>query len=79
MEIYFYNFESLEIYLFVLAMLLKNYIAMGVITIVWTLIGGTLAFGHLVGGSAFEISGTTILGNLDYFGLRGIDGDGTET
>jgi Amt family ammonium transporter len=63
----------------ILAMLLKNYIAMGVITIVWTLIGGTLAFGHLIGGSAFEISGTTILGNLDYFGLRGIDGEGTES
>jgi Amt family ammonium transporter len=63
----------------ILAMLLKNYIAMGVITIVWTLIGGTLAFGHLIGGSSFEISGTTILGNLDYFGLRGIDGEGTES
>lgn len=63
----------------ILAMLLKNYIAMGVITIVWTLIGGSLAFGHLIGGSAFEISGTTILGNLDYFGLRGIDGEGTES
>jgi len=63
----------------ILAMLLKNYIAMGVITIVWTLIGGSLAFGHLIGGNAFEIFGTTILGNLDYFGLRGIDGEGTES
>ncbi len=63
----------------ILAMLLKNYIAMGVITIVWTLIGGSLAFGHLIGGSALEISGTTILGNLDYFGLRGIDLPGTES
>ena len=56
----------------ILAMLLKNYIAMGVITIVWTLVGGSLAFGHLIGGDPMTISDTIILGNLDYFGLRGI-------
>ena len=56
----------------ILAMLLKNYIAMGVITIVWTLVGGSLAFGHLIGGDPMTISGTIVLGNLDYFGLRGI-------
>ena len=56
----------------ILAMLLKNYIAMGVITIVWTLVGGSLAFGHLIGGDPMTISDTIVLGNLDYFGLRGI-------
>ena len=56
----------------ILAMLLKNYIAMGVITIVWTLVGGSLAFGHLIGGDPMKISDTIVLGNLDYFGLRGI-------
>ena len=56
----------------ILAMLLKNYIAMGVITIVWTLVGGSLAFGHLIGGNPMTISDTIVLGNLDYFGLRGI-------
>ena len=56
----------------ILAMLLKNYIAMGVITIVWTLVGGSLAFGHLIGGDPMPISDTIVLGNLDYFGLRGI-------
>ena len=49
----------------ILAMLLKNYIAMGVITIVWTLVGGSLAFGHLIGGDPMTISDTIILGNLD--------------
>jgi len=56
----------------ILAMLLKNYIAMGVITIVWTLVGGSLAFGHLIGGDPMTISDTIVVGNLDYFGLRGI-------
>ena len=56
----------------ILAMLLKNYIAMGVITIVWTLVGGSRAFGHLIGGDPMTISDTIVLGNLDYFGLRGI-------
>src|SRR5438874_2027303 len=46
----------------VLAMLLKNYIAMGVVTVTWIVIGYTLAFGPDVGGGW--------LGNLDLVGLR---------
>ena len=34
----------------VLGMLMKNYISMGVITIVWIFVGYTLAFGGDVGG-----------------------------
>jgi Amt family ammonium transporter len=47
-----------------LAMLLKNYIAMGIVTITWILIGYTLAFGPDVGGGW--------LGNLDFWGLKDV-------
>ena len=45
-----------------LGMLMKNYIAMGVVTITWVVIGYTLAFGPDVGGG--------VLGNLSHVGLR---------
>ncbi|RLT36163.1 MAG: ammonium transporter [Chloroflexi bacterium] len=47
-----------------LGMLLKNYIAMGVVTITWVVIGYTLAFGPDLGGG--------MLGGLDYLGLKGV-------
>jgi len=56
-----------------LGMLLNNYIAMGVVTITWIVIGYTLAFGGDVGGGW--------LGNLDFVGLKDVsnvipDGEG---
>ena len=47
-----------------LGMLMKNYVAMGIVTITWVLIGYTLAFGPDTGGG--------FLGGLDYLGLRGV-------
>jgi len=43
-----------------LAMLMKNLVALGVITVTWMLIGFSLAFGEDIGG---------IIGDLHYFGL----------
>ncbi len=48
----------------VLGMLMKNYISMGVITIVWLFLGYSLAFGGEV-----NIGGLNILGNLDLVAL----------
>ena len=50
----------------VLNMLMKNFICMGVITIVWVVIGYTLAFG---GDGEF-------IGTLDHIGLDGLIGSG---
>ncbi len=47
-----------------LGMLLKNYIAMGVVTITWVVVGYTLAFGPDRGGG--------FLGGLDYLGLKNV-------
>ena len=47
-----------------LGMLLKNYIAMGVVTITWVVVGYTLAFGPDMGGG--------FLGGLDYLGLKNV-------
>ena len=44
----------------VLAMLMKNYVAMGIVTITWIVIGYSLAFSGDVG---------RVIGNLDLFGL----------
>ena len=43
-----------------LAMLMRNLVALGVISVVWMLIGFSLAFGEDIGG---------IVGDLHYFGL----------
>jgi Amt family ammonium transporter len=48
----------------VLGMLMKNYISMGVITIVWLFLGYSLAF-----GGATELGGLDILGNFDLVAL----------
>ncbi|RLT27794.1 MAG: ammonium transporter [Chloroflexi bacterium] len=47
-----------------LGMLMKNYVAMGIVTITWIVIGYTLAFGPDMGGG--------FLGGLDYIGLKGV-------
>ena len=48
-----------------LGMLMKNYIAMGIVTITWVLVGASLTFS---GGN--EIAGLNVIGNLDLWGLR---------
>jgi Amt family ammonium transporter len=50
----------------VLAMLMKNYIAMGVVTITWIAVGFSLAFSGDVGGLG-------LFGNLDLWGVRELD------
>jgi Amt family ammonium transporter len=47
----------------VLAMLMQNYVAIGVVSVTWVLLGYTLAFGH--GGS--------LLGGLHFLGLANAD------
>ena len=47
-----------------LGMLMKNYVAMGIVTITWVVVGYTLAFGPDMGGG--------FLGGLDYLGLNGV-------
>jgi len=56
----------------VLAMLMKTVAAMGVVTIVWVAIGGSLAFSVSESGSPVAIGDWGLLGNLDLWGLRGI-------
>ncbi len=48
-----------------LAMLMQNVFAMGLITVLWVLVGCSLAFGTDVGGAG-------LLGGLDLVGLRGL-------
>ena len=54
----------------VLAMLMKNYVAMGVVTVTWVVIGYSLAFSGDVGGLG-------LIGNLEFFALGEL-GFGTE-
>ncbi len=49
----------------VLAIMMQSFIAMGVVTVIWLLGGFSLAFGPDLGGMG-------IIGNLDYFGLKGV-------
>lgn len=54
-----------------LAMLMQNFFAMGLIAVLWALLGYTIAFGGGADGGFF--------GNFDFIGLKGIGmGDGTE-
>lgn len=48
----------------VLAMLMQNFMAMGLLAVLWVVIGFTLAFGN-VGDGGF-------IGNLDFFGLQDV-------
>ena len=54
----------------VLAMLMKNYVAMGVVTVTWILIGYSLAFSG-------DWQGLGLIGNLEFFALGEL-GFGTE-
>ena len=49
----------------VLGMLMKNYIAMGIVTITWVIVGYSLAFAPDMGGG--------FLGGLDFVGLKGVE------
>jgi Amt family ammonium transporter len=50
----------------VLNMLMKNFFTISIVTVVWTVVGYTLAFGTDLGG---------LIGGLDFFALRGVEGD----
>jgi len=49
----------------VLAMLMNNFVAMGIVTVTWILIGYTLAFGP-------SVEGWGLFGGLDYLGLEDV-------
>jgi ammonium transporter, Amt family len=50
----------------VLNMLMKNFFTISIVTVVWTVIGYTLAFGTDIGG---------LIGGLDFLGLKDTQGD----
>jgi Amt family ammonium transporter len=50
----------------VLNMLMKNFFTISIVTVVWTVIGYSLAFGTDIGG---------FIGGLDFIGLKGVEGD----
>jgi hypothetical protein len=50
----------------VLAMLMQNFFAMGIVTVLWVLFGYSLAFGGAGNGG--------IIGNLDFIGLKDMTG-----
>jgi Amt family ammonium transporter len=50
----------------VLSMLMKNFITIGIVSVVWSLVGFTIAFGTDVG---------SLIGGLDFIGLNGVEGD----
>ena len=62
----------------ILAMLMKNVVAMGVVTITWVVIGASLAFSVGDNGSPVAIGDWGLLGNLDLWGLRDLGIDSTE-
>ena len=54
----------------VLNMMMMSFSAMGIVTVLWVLYGYSLAFGDDAGGG--------LVGNLDFLGLKGLIGSGTE-
>jgi ammonium transporter, Amt family len=50
----------------VLNMLMKNFFTIAIVTVVWSIVGYSLAFGTDIGG---------IVGGLDFIGLKGVEGD----
>ena len=54
-----------------LAMLMQNFFAMGIVTILWVLVGYSLAFGNAGNGG--------LIGNFDYVGLKGLTNGVTGT
>jgi Amt family ammonium transporter len=51
----------------VLNMLMKNFFTITIVTMIWVVIGYTLAFGKDAGGG--------LIGNLDHIGLKGVTGN----
>jgi ammonium transporter, Amt family len=51
----------------VLGMLMQNFAAMGLIGVLWVLVGFTLAFG--------DAGNAGVIGNLDFIGFDGVDGN----
>ena len=49
----------------VLAMLMQNFFAMGIVTVLWVLFGYSLAFGDPGNGG--------LIGNFDFVGLKDLD------
>ena len=49
----------------VLAMLMQNFFAMGIVTVLWVLVGYSLAFGDVGNGGW--------IGNFDFVGLKDVD------
>ncbi|MDQ3973427.1 MAG: ammonium transporter, partial [Actinomycetota bacterium] len=49
----------------VLAMLMQNFVAMGLVSVLWTLVAFSLAFGT-------DVAGAGVIGGLDLAGLRGL-------
>ncbi len=50
----------------VLNMLMKNFFTIAIVTVVWSILGYSIAFGTDIGG---------LIGGLDFFGLAGVEGD----
>ena len=50
----------------VLNMLMKNFFTISIVTVIWTVIGYSLAFGTDIGG---------FIGGFDFVGLNGVEGD----
>ncbi|HLF61399.1 MAG TPA: ammonium transporter [Acidimicrobiia bacterium] len=51
----------------VLSMLMNNFFTISIVTVIWVVVGYTLAFGGDMGGG--------VLGGLDYLGFEGLSGD----
>ncbi|MEZ5136950.1 MAG: ammonium transporter [Acidimicrobiales bacterium] len=49
----------------VLGMLMQNFFAMGILAVLWSIVGFSLAFGDWGNGG--------LIGNLDFFGMSGVD------
>ncbi len=51
----------------VLSMLMSNFFTISIVTVIWVVVGYTIAFGSDLGGG--------LLGGFDFFGLEGVTGD----
>ena len=51
----------------VLGMLMQNFAAMGLVGVLWVLVGFTLAFG--------DAGNAGVIGNFDFLGFDGVDGN----
>ena len=51
----------------ILAMLMQNFFAIGIVAVIWVFVGYTLAFGGFGNGG--------VIGNFDFFGLKDLNGE----